>query len=236
MIHGSVTAMTQLMVRCKILVPFFMHTNHKEPMMAQNAVEINGQNLPVREYEGTRVVTFDDVATVHQTEAKRIRDNFNNNRKHFTEGTDYFLIKGKKANLNFRQASKFTTQLNVFTESGYLMLVKSLTDDLSWQVQKLLVNNYFKVQEIKKVYAQKKPIVGLVRLYPLLEEMYKQIIYYRFEKGLTQYETALVLGVSRKVIYKKENELREAGISLPRQTHNQNKYQLSVLKALAGVE
>ncbi|MDY0388282.1 MAG: ORF6N domain-containing protein [Methanolobus sp.] len=65
-----------------------------------NAVLINGQNLPVREYEGVRVVTLNDVATVHQTEAKRIRDNFNNNRKHFTEGTDYFLIKGKKANLN----------------------------------------------------------------------------------------------------------------------------------------
>lgn len=204
--------------------------------MTQNAVEINGQNLPVREYEGLRVVTLSDIARVHQTEAKRIRDNFNNNRKHFIEGTDYFLIKGKKANLNFRQASKFTTQLNVFTESGYLMLVKSLTDDLSWQVQRLLVNNYFKVKQVERVHEVDNSLERLVQIFPLLEDVYKQIIYYRAEKGLTQYETSKVLGLTRKAIYNREKELREAGVMLPRQNNAGNKYNLTVLKALAGVE
>ena len=31
----------------------------------------------------------------------------------------------------------------LFTESGYLMIVKCLDDDMSWQVQRCLVNNYF---------------------------------------------------------------------------------------------
>lgn len=34
------------------------------------------------------------------------------------------------------------------TESGYLMLVKSFNDDLAWQVQRCLVNAYFKVKEV----------------------------------------------------------------------------------------
>ncbi|MBS6504229.1 MAG: ORF6C domain-containing protein, partial [Clostridium sp.] len=36
----------------------------------------------------------------------------------------------------------------LITESGYLMLVKSLQDDLAWKVQRELVNNYFRVKEV----------------------------------------------------------------------------------------
>ena len=36
--------------------------------------------------------------------------------------------------------------LTLITESGYLMLVKSFTDDLAWDVQRQLVNLYFRVQ------------------------------------------------------------------------------------------
>ena len=34
------------------------------------------------------------------------------------------------------------------TETGYLMIVKSFTDDLAWSVQRQLVNTYFKAKEI----------------------------------------------------------------------------------------
>lgn len=36
----------------------------------------------------------------------------------------------------------------VVTESGYLLLVKSFTDDLAWQVQKQLVKVYFRYREL----------------------------------------------------------------------------------------
>ncbi len=202
-----------------------------------NAVEINGQNLPVREYEGVRVVLGQDVAKVHQVQPESINKLFYRNKKHFVENVDYFKLRDKKAIYSIcPYASKNVTKVNVYTESGYLMLVKTLTDDLSWQVQRLLVNNYFKVQEIKKVYAQKKPIVDLVSLYPLLDEVYKQILYYRFEKGLTQEETAKILGVGIKAIYTRESELRAVGISLPQQRRNGAKYQLTALKLLAEVK
>lgn len=32
----------------------------------------------------------------------------------------------------------------LLAESGYLMLVKSFTDDLAWQVQRQVVNGYFR--------------------------------------------------------------------------------------------
>lgn len=38
--------------------------------------------------------------------------------------------------------------LTLITESGYLMLVKSFTDDLSWQIQRQLVKLYFRVKEL----------------------------------------------------------------------------------------
>ena len=37
--------------------------------------------------------------------------------------------------------------VTVLTESGYLMIVKSLNDDLAWTVQRLLVNYYFRAKE-----------------------------------------------------------------------------------------
>ena len=40
--------------------------------------------------------------------------------------------------------------LTLITETGYMMLVKSFSDDLSWEVQRQLVNSYFTVQEIKE--------------------------------------------------------------------------------------
>ena len=36
----------------------------------------------------------------------------------------------------------------LLTESGYLMLVKSFTDDIAWSVQRQLVNSYFRVKQI----------------------------------------------------------------------------------------
>lgn len=41
----------------------------------------------------------------------------------------------------------FHGDITLITESGYLMLVKSFTDDLAWQVQRQLVNTYFRVSE-----------------------------------------------------------------------------------------
>lgn len=44
--------------------------------------------------------------------------------------------------------------VTLIAESGYLMLAKSLTDDLSWDVQRKLVNDYFTAADIALVTGQ----------------------------------------------------------------------------------
>lgn len=108
---------------------------------------ISGQYMQIREHSGQRVVTFKDIDTVHQRPEGTARKRFNDNRKHFIEGVDFFKISPSE----FRTAigemnTKQQNDITVLTESGYLMIVKSFTDDLAWKVQRELVNTYFKAR------------------------------------------------------------------------------------------
>jgi hypothetical protein len=109
-----------------------------------NEIVINNQNVLVKEYEGKRVVTFKDIDMVHGRPEGTAGRNFRSNRKHFIEGEDFFNIKPDEIR---RVGITSPNGGIVVTESGYLMLAKSLTDDLSWDVQRQLVNGYFKAKE-----------------------------------------------------------------------------------------
>lgn len=121
--------------------------------MMENIVEINGVNLQVKMWNGQRVVTLSDIDTVHGRPEGTAKKNFQNNRKHFIENEDYFEVTRQELREKFSPNSeplkgnpKIKTYL--FTESGYLMVVKSFTDDLAWKVQRQLVNTYFKFKEV----------------------------------------------------------------------------------------
>lgn len=112
-----------------------------------STVKINGCDMGVRMYQGQRVVTLKDVDMVHERADGTARRNFNANKERFIEGVDYFRIQPNEIR------TVGITSPNggiVITESGYLMLVKSFTDDLSWSVQRQLVNSYFKVKELSE--------------------------------------------------------------------------------------
>lgn len=106
---------------------------------------IGNVNVVIKEYQGQRVVTLKDIDTVHQRPDGTARRNFNTNKQHFIEGVDYFKIQPNEIRTVGIASPNGGT---VVTESGYLMLVKSFTDDLSWDVQRELVNTYFKVKEL----------------------------------------------------------------------------------------
>lgn len=127
----------------------------------KNSITINKQNLTIKEYKGQRVVTFKDIDTVHGRPDGTAKRNFIVNKEHFIEGTDFYKIQKDEIRtfgiLSPRGAI-------IVTESGYLMLVKSFTDDLAWTVQRELVNSYFK---------QKSAAAELPEHYEYFDKKYK---------------------------------------------------------------
>jgi len=125
-----------------------------------NLVKINNQNLQVKEFNGQRVVTFKDIDTLHKRVEGTGKRNFNENKNRFIEGIDYFMIT-KSQNDEFRTLEIPNRGLTLITESGYLILVKSLQDDLAWKVQRELVNFYFKRQQLTKFQIKDSKAGGL---------------------------------------------------------------------------
>ena len=116
-------------------------------------IKIGNQEMSIKEWDGKRVVTFADIDKVHERPSGTARKRFRDNIKHFRLNIDYFLLKPE----DFRMSEKRTSGIDpaklnnrgttFVTESGYLMLVKSFTDDLSWEVQRQLVDTYFTVRQ-----------------------------------------------------------------------------------------
>ncbi|MFR0018263.1 MAG: ORF6N domain-containing protein [Clostridium paraputrificum] len=100
--------------------------------MNNQIIKINNTDLSVKELKGQRVVTFKDIDMLHERVEGTARKNFGNNKKHFILGEDYIVIKPSDVN-NFPIPIN-NAGLTLITESGYLMLVKSLQDDLAWRV------------------------------------------------------------------------------------------------------
>ena len=112
-----------------------------------NLVEINNVAIGIKEYEGKRVITFKDIDRVHGRPDGTARKAFNRNKKRFIEGEDYFMIMR-----NTPMSVSWTLNippkgLTLITESGYLMISKVFDDDIAWDVQRKLVNGYFRVKE-----------------------------------------------------------------------------------------
>lgn len=112
-------------------------------------ITIENTEMQIREYNGQRVVTFKDIDTVHQRTDGTAKRNFLHNKKYFVEGEDYVIVQrnSQKDEIRTFGFSIPTRGITLITESGYLMLVKSFNDDLSWKVQRRLVNSYFNARE-----------------------------------------------------------------------------------------
>lgn len=132
-------------------------------MPSMSIISINGHEIIIKEYRGKRVLTFKDIDALHQRPDGTARKRFNENRGHFIEGTDFFKISPSE----FRTAigemdSRQSNDATLITESGYLMLVKSFHDDLAWEVQRKLVNGYFRIQTVQEQFADLSPELRLL--------------------------------------------------------------------------
>lgn len=116
--------------------------------MKNQIVKINNIYLSVKEFKRLRVVTFKDIDMLHERVEGTAKRNFNEHKKHLIKDVDYFEVKQSDfQKYEIRTLEIPNRGLTLITESGYLMLVKSLQDDLAWKVQRELVNNYFRVKE-----------------------------------------------------------------------------------------
>lgn len=122
--------------------------------------------LIVKEYKGQRVITFKDIDKVHGRPEGTAGRNFRENRDKFIQDEDYFYLSGEELAV-YKQTTNFVgsnaKELILITESGYLMLTKSLNDDLAWQIQRQLVKTYFRAKEITKITTPTVYMYGISR-------------------------------------------------------------------------
>ena len=116
---------------------------------------ISNVEISVKEYRGQRVVTFKDIDSVHKRPDGTAKRNFYAHKERFIEGEEYFVRNSYEASHEYGVVAP--NGLTLLTESGYLMLAKSFTDDLAWKVQRQLVNWYFRARGMQEIYPQDYP-------------------------------------------------------------------------------
>jgi RsfA family transcription factor len=121
-----------------------------ELLAVENNKTVSVDSLAIKDYKGQRVITFKDIDQVHGRPDGTASRNFRENRNHFVENKHFFSLKPNELQSDeirrFGIASPKGGYL--ITERGYLLLVKSFTDTLSWEVQDKLVETYFRVKEV----------------------------------------------------------------------------------------
>lgn len=117
-------------------------------MQQMQQMQIQGTEIQIKEYQGKRVVTLKDIDAVHQRKSGTASRNFNQNRNRFIEDVDFFRINvtDNEIRSQFGISPNTGGTVILITETGYLMLVKSFTDDLAWKVQRELVDSYFRAR------------------------------------------------------------------------------------------
>lgn len=152
--------------------------------MNQMMIYTQGQPLAVKEYQGERVITFKDMDALHQRPEGTARRNFNANRSRFIEGEDFFRLSADEIRTHFLTDEFRTLEisnrgLTLLTKMGYLMLVKSFTDDLAWMVQRQLVKSYFEAQTaapppVRMLSEGGKPLPRIRTIPKAVEEIKRQ--------------------------------------------------------------
>ena len=210
--------------------------------MENKLVKINNVELGIKEYKKERVITAWDIAKVHNREVREITQNFNYVKDKLLKDEDYFLVNKEKISESKILIQDFipnnVKEIPLFTESGYLMLVKTFTDDLSWEIQRQLVKGYFKLKELKSSIDKDKRLEIMeknanVRMAKMLKslipfsksERYKEILVSEATKVLTGRELIPPPEVEAKTITATQIA-EKLGVSVQKIGIISNKYNL----------
>lgn len=173
----------------------------KEEEWMSNIVKINNCDLAIKEYKDERVITFKEMDAVHGRKPGSAKRNFNNNKDKFIENEDYFRITMKEYREIFTPNEKPgrgnpTFEVILLTEMGYLMLVRTFSDALAWQIQRALVLNYFRtkqiIQEVQQVQPQETEIIMPQNEFDVMRKMIDYLEEQRRQSERTEQALKLV--------------------------------------------
>lgn len=146
----------------------------------QEYVKVNNYEMMVKEYNDQRVVTTKDIAKAHKKTVKAVNQQLERNKHRLIENEDYFVVSREKAKVTDCDLEKYFNsnaqkEIYLFTETGYMMLVKTFSDNLSWEVQRQLVNTYFKMKDLSKKNEVQPIPSGQIQSLDIMEMMIKEM-------------------------------------------------------------
>ena len=154
----------------------------------------NGAVIPIQEWEGRRVVTYADIANAHKIDKNRVAKAFLRHKEELFENSDYYVLNREEA-LRFKGftekdalpvSARGLNTLNLFTESGYLMIACTLRGDEAAFIRRGLVDSYFRVKKLETptiktvtntselVNTLEKLVGSIDRISSLIEELIKK--------------------------------------------------------------
>ncbi|GBC63872.1 hypothetical protein DENIS_4871 [Desulfonema ishimotonii] len=125
--------------------------------MNHQAIEISGTEIPVIEYRNERVITFKNIDRVHRRPEGTAGRNFRKNRQYFSEDKHYFEVCPDDIRRDIWISFGFNKKAPkgyLITERGYLLLVKSFTDNLAWEIQERLIDGYFRAKAYEQTRSE----------------------------------------------------------------------------------
>lgn len=126
----------------------------RDDTMNSNLITIADKEIELKEYNGERIVTAWDIAELHERDVREVTQNFKNVNDKMILDEDYFVIPKEHISESKILIQNFipnnVKEIILFTESGYLLLTKTFTDERSWNIQRQLVKSYFKLKELKE--------------------------------------------------------------------------------------
>lgn len=104
------------------------------------------------EYNGTLVLTTQQIAEAYKTNPDIISKNFKNNEDRYAEGKHYVCLTGEelkqaKANGKIYGLQPNANKFYLWTKKGAFLHAKSLNTDTAWEVYDRLVDDYFDKRE-----------------------------------------------------------------------------------------
>ena len=140
------------------------------------------------------MVTYADIANAHKIDKNRVAKAFLRHKEELFENSDYYVLNREEA-LRFKGFTEKDTlpvsarglnTMNLFTESGYLMIACTLRGDEAAFIRRGLVDSYFRVKKLETptiktvtntselVNTLEKLVSSIDRISSLVEELIKK--------------------------------------------------------------